>query len=195
MTTFESAHVAITSAERNYRTLASAIAVFLGGYLVILALSGELGLSVSGVAGNAPEVLALQLAQTIFAVAVVVAGLLLAPARVESRLMASAVVIVLAVVTIASQAARFSSGFGGIPGSMTLANGFFMGVLACGAAWLVVRSARAGWLVLLLVAVLIPMPYLFQVANVPAAFYQLAAFAMSGLIGAGIIIAGRPLRD
>ena len=181
----------------SYRTLASAIAVFLGGYLVITSLTGQLVIAMTGIASFGPEYIALLVAQALFALAVVVAGLLLAPAPLATRLLASAIVVVLFIVCVAGAAARISGNVGpvGVPMSMTVANGYFMGALAVGGAWLIVRSARMGWLAILAAAVLIPIPYLFAVSGIPTGYMQLVALLLSAVIGAGIILAGRPLRD
>jgi hypothetical protein len=181
----------------NYRTLASAIAVFLGGYLVVSALTGQLVVIVSGISSLPVEYALLTITQALFAVAVVVGGLMLAPAPIATRLLASAIVVVIVVVCAASAAARITGTFGsvGVPVSMTLANGYFMAVLAIGAAWLIVRSARMGWLAALATVVLIPIPYLFAVSGIPTGYMQLVALVLCALIGAGIVLAGRPLRD
>lgn len=181
----------------NYRTLASAITVFLGGYLLISALSGQLGYAVSGVSQNPIEVTAYLVLQALFALVVVVVGLLLAAAPEANRLIAAAVVIASALIVVVTQAVTLSGslGAGAIPARMTIGNAYFMSLIAIGAAWLIVRGARAGWLALLAAFVLIPVPYSLALAGIPAIVSQIVALTLSAVVGLGIIVAGRPLRD
>jgi len=181
----------------NYRTLASAITVFLGGYLLVSSLSGQLGLAVSGASQYPIEVTVFLVLQALFAIVVVVVGLLLTAAPVTNRLIAVAVVVAGTLVVLVTQAFTLtgSLGAGGIPTRMTLGNGYFMTLLTVGAAWLIVRTARVGWLALLAALVLIPVPYLLLLASTPSVITQIVALLLSAIVGAGIILAGRPLRD
>jgi hypothetical protein len=181
----------------NYRTLASAITVFLGGYLVISSLTGQLAFMVSGIQSTPLEVSVYFVLQALFAVAVVIAGLLLAQAPIGARLIASGVVVVAVIITVVTQVTRVTGGMGaiGLPASLTIGNGYVMGLLAIGAAWLIVRSARLGWLTLLAVFVLVPVPYLMAMNNIPSVINQVVALLLSAIIGAAIILVGRPLRD
>ena len=181
----------------NYRTLASAITVFLGGYLLISSLSGQLAYYLSGVSQNPIEVTAFLVLQALFALVVVIGGLLLAAAPMASRLLAAAIVIAGALVVVVTQAVTLTGSFGAgaVPTRMTLGNGYFVGLVTIGAAWLIVRSARVGWLVLLAALVLIPVPYLLVLSGIPSIITQIVSLTLSAIIGAGIILAGRPLRD
>ena len=173
------------------RALASAVAVFLGGYILVQSLLGQLAPALSGYGGGA-EVLFLLLSQLVFAVIVVIAGYFLAPTTVPRRLVASLIVVVGVIVTIVSQVARLSSGFGGIASNLTVGNAIFMVALTVGAGWLVVRSARLGWLALLAAVVLIPVPFLFAVNGVAYAISQPISLLLFGIVGTGILLAGRP---
>ena len=175
------------------RALASAVAVFLGGYILVQSLLGQLAPALSGYGGGA-EVLFLLLSQLVFAVIVVIAGFFLAPATVPRRLVASLIVVVGVIVTIVSQVARLSSGFGGIASNLTVGNAIFMVALTVGAGWLVVRSARLGWLALLAAVVLIPVPFLFALNGVAYAISQPISLLLFGIVGTGILLAGRPTR-
>ena len=181
----------------EYRTVAGAISVFLGGYLVTASLTSQLAFFLGGRAQVDPEVIVLLLSQAVFAIAVVVAGLMLVRASVTSRLIAILVVIVAVVVTVIAQSARLNGDAG--PASMpllfTFANPYFMAALGIGAAWLIVRSARLGWLAILATAILIPLPFAFAYAGISGALSQIVLFALSGLILAGIVFAGRPTRE
>jgi len=183
----------------EYRTLAGAISVFVGGYLVTSSLTGQLAFYLGGRSQVGPEIIAFLLAQAVFAVAVVVAGLMLVRASLTSRLIAVLVVVAVVVITVVTQSARLNGGasLGGIPLplSMTLANGYFMTALGLGAAWLIVRSAKLGWLAILATAILIPVPFAFAYAGIASIFTQLVMLALSGLVLAGIVVAGRPTRE
>ena len=181
----------------DYRTLAGAIAVFVGGYLVSATLSSQLSYFLGGRAQVEFGFVALLVLQALFAVAVVLAGLALVRASITARLMAGVVVVLFVVVAIAAQSARLNgnAGAAGIPLMLTLANSYFMAVLATGAAWLIVRSARIGWFAILASAILIPMPYAFIYGGVASGIMQSVLMVLAGLILAGIILAGRPLRE
>jgi len=57
------------------------------------------------------------------------------------------------------------------------------------------RIPGTGWLALLGALVLIPLPIGLTSAGVEASIATLVLFGLSGVIGAAIILAGRPLRD
>jgi hypothetical protein len=178
------------------RALASAVAVYLGGYLILLAFSSQIALALSSLGNLPPTYTALLLAQLIFAVVVVVVGLFLAPASAGRKVIASAIVVAGVVIALVSVILRVTGGFAGagVPVSLTVANTTFMTVLAVGAGWLIVRSATAGWLALLLALVLVPLPYVFALSGLESALIQFIALGVAAAIGAVIIWAGRPLR-
>lgn len=173
--------------------LASAVAVFLGGYILVQSLSGQITPILAGYGGG-PDLLPLFLGQLLFALAVVIFGLFLAPATLTAKLVGSALVVVGSVIMLAVQVARITTGFGGVPASLTLANAYFMVALFVGAAWLVVRSARVGWLSLLAAAVLIPLPFLFAFNGVPTAITQPVLLVVLGIVGVVILLGGRARR-
>jgi len=181
----------------NYRTLASAITVYLGGYLVISSLTGQLAFMVSGIQSTPLEVSVYFVLQALFAVGVVIAGLLLAQAPIGARLIASSIVVVAVIICVVTQVTRLTSGMGaiGLPASLTIGNGSVMGLLGIGAAWLIVRSARLGWLTLLGAFILAPVPYLMSINSIPSAITQIVSLLLCAIVGAAIILAGRPLRD
>lgn len=177
------------------RLLASAIAVFLGGYLLISAVGGQLPIALSGYTGGGPELAVLLLLQLAFAVAVVLTGFFLAPGAVGLKLIASAIVVVGVTITVVILVARINGSISaGIPLLSTLANPYFMTVAVVGAAWLVVRSARLGWLALLATILLIPIPTLMTTMGVTFATAQILILFVAAIVGVGIIAAGRPAR-
>lgn len=195
---------------RPGRTLAAAIAVFLGGYLLLNAFAGQLVVAtssaLSGITGRPspylPEtVVLLYVSQFLFALVVVVAGLLLADGALPRRLIGAAVVVVTSIVTLLLLALRisgitpFPGGRDGIPFQALFNNHWFAVVLFVGFAWLLTRHAKLGWLVLLATLVLIPTPTALYLAGADAAVVQIVMYLLSGLVGAGIILAGRPWRD
>lgn len=178
--------------ERPHRgsALACAVALFLGGYILIAALSSQLAAALAGF-GAGPEYLPLFFGQLLFAVLAVVVGLLLAPAEASRKVIAIVVVVVAVAATLAAETVRLSSNVGGIPLSITLANPYFMVVLSLGIAWLIVRHARLGWLALLLAFVLIPIPYLLTFAGLSVAITQPVLLIVTGIVGLVILVAGR----
>lgn len=197
MTTPDALSTPVFRTSVNYRTLASAITVFLGGYLLISSLSGQLGYSISSISRNPIELTAYLVLQALFALVVVVAGLLLAAAPMGMRLIAAVVVIASALIVLVTQAVTLTGSFGAtaVPVRATFGNAHFMTLLAVGAGWLIVRRARVGWLALLAALILIPVPYLLVLSNVPSVITQIVSLTLSAVVGAGIIAAGRPLRD
>lgn len=170
--------------------LASAVALYLGGYILIAALSGQLAASLAGFGGG-PEYLPLFFGQLLFAVVAVIVGLLIAPAAASRKIIAIVVVLVGTAATLSAETARLTSNVGGLPLGFTLANPYFMTLLVLGIAWLIVRYARLGWLALLLSAVLIPLPYLFSFAGLSVAISQPVLLIVTGVVGLVILAAGR----
>lgn len=199
-----------TPAPRPGRTLAGAIAVFLGGYLLLLSFSSPLATVVagmlSGVTGRpmsyfTPEMGLLHVSQFLFAVVVVIAGLVLSVGSAAGRLVGAIVVTVGGIVTLLLLALRivgispFPTGRDAIPFQAVFGNPWFAVVLLVGIAWLLTRRAKLGWLVLLATLVLVPIPIALTIAGADAALVQIVMILLSGLVGAGIIAAGRPWRD
>lgn len=194
------------------RSLASAIAVFLGGYLLLSVFTnGELSRVSWNFFASAfdrpspelePDQAALYVAHSVFALAVVVAGLFLGRGPLIGRVVGSIIVVVGSIATFVVLGLQvvgglpFSGGRDGIPVQMVFANPWFATVLFVGVAWLLSRRARLGWLAILGVVVLVPLPMLLvQFAHISAGTSTLILLTLSGIIGAGIILAGRPLRD
>lgn len=179
----------------RYRNLASAVAVFLGGYLLVLALSGQLASFLTGQFGNRPGFIALLMGQLVFAALVVVAGFFLSTASAGRKLVASAIVAVVVVVELLLQVALLGGVIGGgIALPMTLANPYFMTVVAVGVGWLIVRGAKLGWLALLLAVVLIPLPLAFANGVIDFQFAGVIQLLVSAIVGVVIVAGGRPLR-
>lgn len=195
---------------RPGRTLAAAVAVFLGGYLLLDAYAGQLVVGMasvlSGITGRPapylPETAVLLfVSQFLFALIVVVVGLLLAEGSLAGRLVGALLVVVSSIVTLLILSLRisgvspFPGGRDGIPFQAIFANSWFAVVLFVGIAWLLARRAKLGWLALLATLLLIPVPTALWIAGVEAAVVQLVMYLLSGVVGAGIILAGRPFRD
>jgi len=197
-------------ATRPGRNLASAIAVFLGGYLLLAGFAGlltQVALSVfAELAGHGGPTfpvptLVLAVLQFLFAMIVVVAGLLLGDGPLAGRLVGAVVVVVGSILTFVALGLWVNgvlplpSGKDGIPFRAVFTNTWFAIVLFGGIAWLLARRARLGWLSLLGTLVLIPVPTALAFANVESGVLQIVMYLLSGIVGAGIILAGRPLRD
>lgn len=177
------------------RSLASGIAVFLGGYLLLLALISPLVGALAGFTGSGPGYTALLLLQLGFALLVVIGGFWIAPAAAGRKVAASVLVLVVTVLVLVVSVARISGSLrlGQLP-TFTFANPWFMAVLAVGAGWLIVRSARAGWLAVLLALVLSPLPFAFAIAGLDTAITQILMLTATLVAGLGILLAGRPGR-
>ena len=195
---------------RPGRSLASAVAVFLGGYLLLASFAGLLGnvalIVVAALSGRpSPELptstIVLLVLQFLFAIGVVVAGLLVGPGPVLGRALGTVLVVAGSLLTFVTVGLRFNGllpfpgGRDGLPYQAVFANPWFAIVLVVGIAWLLSRGARLGWLSLLGTVVLIPLPVTMMLANAENGVVQIVMFLLSGLVGAGIILAGRPWRD
>ena len=180
----------VTTPVTRDSALASAVGLFLGGYILVQSLNGQLASALSGF--GAVEVLPLFVGQLLFALAAVIFSIFLAPATASLKFIASAIVLVGAIVTVAMQAGRLTTGCGGVPMSITFANPYFMVALTLGIAWLILRSARVGWLSLLLTIVLIPLPFIFSMNAVSVVISQPVQLVVLGIVGAVILVAGRP---
>lgn len=191
-------------------SLASAIAVFLGGYLLLAGFSGFLGqtaLSLFATLGGRPgpeypvTTMVLAVLQFLFAIGVVVAGLLLGRRSTTGTLLGILVVVVGSLLTFAFLGLRFNGllpipgGQAGIPFNAVFVNSWFAIVFFVGVGWLLTRGARLGWLSILGTLVLIPIPIAFQFAGFESGVVQIVMYLLSGIVGAGIILAGRPLQD
>ncbi|HWR84363.1 MAG TPA: hypothetical protein VN200_00070 [Rhodoglobus sp.] len=178
------------------RGLAAAITVFLGGYLVIQSLGGQLAAALGGFLGGSAALTALLVSQFVFALLVVVAGLLLAPGRAAAKLIAAAAALVLLVVVLLLISARLTGALRlGPEASYTVANPWFMTVLIVGAAWLLASRARLGWLTLIAAVLLSFPPTLMAIAGVESAVTTIVMLTLSAVVGALIVAVGRPWRS
>ncbi len=190
------------------RSFASAITVFLGGYLLLASLSGQLPhvlrsmfASLDRTGPDLPEIAPFLVLQYLFAIAVVVAGLLIGGGPRSWRIAGAVVVVVGSLFTAVFLGLR-TAGLVGmtdpgarIPFLALLGNTWFAIVLIVGVGWLLSRRARRGWLSILATLILVPIPMALLLNDVEDAHLQLIMFGLSGLIGAGIIVAGGLLRD
>jgi hypothetical protein len=143
---------------------------------------------------------ALLVLQFVFAIAVVIAGILLAGGTAVRRLIGAILVVVGSLIPFLLIGVRLN-GMISIPQpagtvvNAVLFNSWFVVVLAVGTAWLLNRPAMgARWLVLVATLAL-PVVALVRFRENDSGATALIMFALSGIVGASIIIAGRPLRD
>ena len=203
-------HAAPAGRVRPGRNLASAIAVFLGGYLLLAGFSGFLsqtsmslfaGLSGRGGPEYPVSIMVLAVLQFLFALIVVVVGLFLGDGPTTGKLLGATVIVVGSILTFVvlglwiNGLVSFPGGQAGIPFRAVFANTWFAIVLFGGIAWLLARGARLGWLSLLATLILIPVPTAMVFANAESGVVQIVMYLLSGIAGAAIILAGRPLRD
>ena len=181
---------------RTGRTAMAAVVVFVGGYLVITALGGQLPAALAGFLGSGMFVPVLLVAQFAFALLVVLVGLIGAVGSGVGKSIGSVLVVVGAVAVLAVTTMCLNGALRTGPEAMfSFANPWLMTVLLVGAAWLLVRRARLGWLALLGALLLSPVPWALLMAGVESVLTQLLMLALSAIVGAGILLAGRPWRD
>jgi hypothetical protein len=201
---------ASASVSRPGHSLAGAIAVFLGGYLLLAGFSGFLGqtslslfaaLADRGGPQYPASIMALAVLQFLFAMIVVVVGLLLAGVSATGKIVGTIVVVAGSILTFIGIGLWFNGllplpdGQAGIPFRAVFTNTWFAVVLFAGIAWLLARRPGIGWLSLLGTLILIPVPTALLFANVEGGVVQVVMYLLCGIVGAGIILAGRPLRD
>lgn len=181
---------------RSGRAWLSGALVFVGGYLVLLSLNSQLVTQLAGFGSRNSFFAVLLLAQLGVAVVVVVVGLLSTPGPLAGRLVGALVVVVGVPVVAALLTLRVSGALRfGFEWSFTVGNQWLVTTLLVGAAWLLARGARLGWLSLLAVVVLSPAPYLLFSSGVDSGTVPLVMYPLTALAGAGILLAGRPWRD
>lgn len=181
---------------RTGRAWLAGALVYVGGYLVLLSLNSQLVTQLAGFGAGGPALVVVLLAQLAFAILVVVVGLLAAPGPAGGRIAGAVVVVVGVPIVVAFLTMRISGALRvGAESSFTIGNPWLMTVVLVGAAWLLARAARLGWLAILAAAVLSPVPYVLLTAGADVGVVPLAMYALTALVGAGILLAGRPWRD
>jgi hypothetical protein len=181
----------------DVRWLLALVTVSLGGYLLVLSLSGQFIQLFTGVQLEISYGVLLTL-QLLFAVAVVVLGFFFAPAPLVRRGIASAIVVGIALLVVILQAVRLSTGFGAasVFVGFTLGDSFVMLSLALGAAWLVVRMRPGLAFASLALVVILALVHWALILNaVDSATSQLVMLVLSvlvvGAIGWGGVLASR----
>jgi hypothetical protein len=173
---------------------ASLVAMVLGGYLLVVSNVSQLAIGLAGLASYPPEQTALFLMQYLFAIAVIVFGLAVAPGALGRRVIAIVVVLVLILIWTLIFTARLT---GSVP--LPYASGFitapsFIAALALPAGWLIVRE-RPGVSYLFLLASLFAglVPFLFVLAAAPAGVTQWTMPPLALIVGVGIAWAARAI--
>ena len=166
---------------------ASVVALVLGGYLFLNANLAQLVLGLSGFSSFPPEQVLILLTQYLFAVAVILFGLAVAPAEIGRRVIAVVAVLVLLILWTATFGARLT---GSVP--LPFASGFvaaptFIVPLALVLGWLIVRERPGlGYLVLLLSLIGGAVPFALVLNAAPAGITQLAAAPLALVLGVGM---------
>ena len=111
----------------------------------------------------------------------------------RSEALASAVVVIAVVVTVSCQVAIVKHPLDHEFLRVTLANQPFMSVLAVGAAWLIVRRASIGWFTVLLTGALIAIAHI-KPGDDGFPVYLIGQHVAAAIVGAVILVAGRPRR-
>jgi hypothetical protein len=167
---------------------ASLVAVLLGGYLLLFANVSQVTLGLSG-RGFPLEQTVYLLIQYLFAVLVVVVGLLIAPGTQGRRVFAVVAVLIVLVVWTLLVSARMTGAASPLPAFVTgfVVSPVFIVPLVTTLGWLIVRE-RPAVSYLLLVATLFggTISFAATLNAVPAIVTMLIAPPIAGAIGIGI---------
>ncbi|MEO8261933.1 MAG: hypothetical protein ABI566_05120 [Pseudolysinimonas sp.] len=167
---------------------AAITALVLGGYLLLNANVSQLAIALGGVSSFAPEQTAYFLLQFVFAVAVILFGLAVAPATSGRRVIAVVLVLVLVLVWLVLVVARLT----GAGGPMPFVSGFvtpssFIVPLVTALGWLIVRERPAVSYLFLLLAILGGVvPFALAFNGAPALLSQLVLIPLAGALGVAI---------
>jgi hypothetical protein len=192
------------------RPLAGAVAMFLGGYLLLASFAGSqlptVAMNLFSALVDRPAMVipesyvALMVLQFVFALAAVLGGIFLVRGPATNTLIAVIVVVGGALLTLAMMGLRLSGFFELRPPASVIfaavfTNGWFAVVLVVGVAWLLIRRAGTGWLALLGTLLLVPIPTMLSYSGIDSGITALVMYGLSGIVGATIIAAGRPWQD
>jgi hypothetical protein len=183
----------------DVRWLLALVTVSLGGYLLVISLSGQFVQLFTGMRLDISYGVLLTL-QLLFALAVVVLGFLFAPAPLMRRVIGAGVVVVVVFLVVILQAIRLSAGFGAASVfiGFTFADAFVMLTLSLGGGWLVVRQRPGLAFASLALVVILALVHWALVLNaLDSATSQLVMLVLSVLvvaaIGWGGVVASRVL--
>lgn len=166
---------------------ASLVAVLMGSYLLLNANVSQVGMALTGLGGMPPTVVVLLVVQLVFAVLVLIAGLLVHPTTPTRRLVATAVVLVGVVLWFVVSTGRLTGDVRLPPLSLVFVTPAFAVTVLATAAWLIVRE-RPGVTYLLLILTVVGglIPYALVMANVDSGTNQLAVTPIAAILGIGI---------
>jgi hypothetical protein len=172
---------------------ASLVSLVLGGWLLLNANVAQLAIGLGGIATYGADQVAYFLIQYIFAIAVILFGLGIAPATSGRRVIAVVLALVLIVVWTVLYTARITGAAGPLP----FATGFitapsFIVPLVTATGWLIVRERPGVSYVFLLLTLLGGAAPFFLVLNAaPSIASQVVGFIVAGVVGIGIAWAAR----
>lgn len=174
---------------------ATLVSVVLGGYLLLTTNVSPLALAVVGVGAYPDQQVILLFTQYLFAVAVLVFGLAIAPATSGRRVIAIVVVLIVLVLWTMLVGARVAGAAGPLP----FASGFvvatsFIVPLVTATGWLIVRERPAlSYLLLLLTPIGGAVPFFFALNSMPSTVSYLVAMPMAAALGGGIAWVARAI--
>lgn len=175
----------------RWRWLLSGIIAILGGYITLQALTGGLGQVFLGFL--APTVVAIYVAQIVFGVAVSALGYFFVTAPLGRRILAKAVWVVGVGLVILFVALRLTTGFGGVPAGLTVANPHFMLLVFGGLGWLIASGVTPlRYLVLLVALVPVPINFLLVLGGADSALGTLVQLVITGIAAVVILLVSRP---
>ncbi len=152
----------------RWRWLLSGIIAILGGYITLGSLNGGFNILFAGLV--TPEAVVLAVLPFVFGILVTALGYFFVPAPLGRRILAKVVLVVGALLLILGVWLRMTTGAGGLPLGMTLANAAFMLLLFGGLGWLIAcRVEPIRYLVLLVALIAVPGPTLLTLAGVAGA--------------------------
>lgn len=176
----------------RWRWLLAGIIAILGGYITLQALNGPFIQIFTGVLSDT-SINVLLILELVFGVAVTALGYFFVPAPLGRRILAKVVFVVGVGIVVLFLALRITSGFGGIPVGITLANPAFMVLLFGGLAWLIACGvAPIRYLVLLAAFVVMPLAFWMNMAGMTSGITLLVQLLVCGVIAGAILLVSRP---
>lgn len=178
----------------RWRWLLAGVIGIVGGYLAVSSLT--YGPALNGLLADrfTPDVALPWIAQGIFALAVTSFAFLAAPGALARRVLGVVVFVVLVVVVFLLFLARLSGAVRGVGPVLLVVTNQYWGVLFAGAlGWLIAVAARPiAYLALLLTFLVMPLSFVFALANISSGISSLVQLVLSLVIAAVILLVSRP---
>ena len=178
----------------RWRWALAGVIGILGGYLTLSLLNGGIIQGLSRMGSYDPEIIALWVAQGLFALAVTALAYFVASGPLGRRVLAAALFIVITIVLVAVLVARISGALqipG--PGLLVVTNPYWVVLFAGGLGWLIAASARPlAYLSLLLTFMVMPLGAIFVLNNIGFGISTVIQLVLSLAIALVILLVSRP---